>query len=245
VKRSLEILLGVLALAVGVAAAWYGRSHYLESVTLVTLPVPAFDVPANTMLTAAMFTERTFPRALAEGGEYVVKAGDLAGKISAAPLLAGMPVAARQVVAPEAYRLAAPDQEVVSIPIRAESALAGQLRPGELVNVYLLKAVERGDAGVALDEHGRLNNALTEVRLVTQATVVGMYTQRGERRAADVEQPPQANADAQAAQQQAPPAILLVSLMPEQVPTLLDALAETQVGGELWVTLATPLVGSK
>lgn len=242
-KRSVEVVLGVLALAAGVMAAWYGRTHYMESVTLVTLPVPAVDIPANTLLDASLFTERTFPRALAAGGEYVMQTDDLVGKISAVPLLSELPVAVRQVVAPQDYRLAAPDLEVVSLPIHPENALAGQLRPGEWVNVYLLKAVEQGNGEVALDEHGRLNNTLTEVRLVTRATVVGLYTQRGERRPADVEQPRQAQADTQAQQQQSPPAILLVSLLPEQVPAVLDALAETQVSGELWVTLAPPAGG--
>ena len=148
-KRIFQIILGLIAIAAGLAGAWYGRSTYLESVVTVQLPVPLQDIEPYTILSPEMLAWRDFPRALiAEQGDYATQVENLTGKITTSVLVAGLPVPYRLVALPSEFRLADPDLEVLSLPVSPEMAVGGQIQIGDQINIYRLTAWEEPSIGL-------------------------------------------------------------------------------------------------
>ena len=250
-KRIFQIILGLIAIAAGLAGAWYGRSTYLESVVTVQLPVPAQDLEPYTLITPDLLTWRDFPRALvAEQGEYATQPEELTGKITTSMLVASLPVPHRRVASPNEFRLADPTLEVLSLPVAPEMAVGGQVQIGDQVNIYRLTAwEEQTDSLIALPENALsidANNIIqvgetltetiptaqpktfTEIELIATVPVVQVLSGDG-------------TAEADNEEEMIPLQILVLAAPPEVAQDILDAQAATTVGNnQLWITLATP-----
>lgn len=230
-QRLLNLLLAVVAIAAAVYGAGYWQRNYMQSVTLVQLPVPTNDIPPYTLLTASMFELLEFPRALVEQGSgYVLATADLEGKISAGMLLTAQPVPARMAVSPEQFRLADPTLEVVSIPAEHVNGVGGQLRIGEWVNIYRLRVtVEASTVGedfTGLMDGAALPTPEPTVEFVAHVPIVAVLD--------ETSQPANQGAEPR------PMKIIIVAAPPETVQLILDAVAYSTLGREkLWITLAT------
>lgn len=226
-QRLLNLLLAVVAIAAAVYGAGYWQRNYMQSVTLVQLPVPTNDIPPYTLLTASMFELREFPRALVEQGSgYVLQVADLDGKISAGTLLTAQPVPARMAVSPEQFRLANPTLEVVSIPADHVNGVGGQLRIGAWVNIYRLRVAAEMLLDISAD-NGLVGLPTPEsaVEFVAHVPVVAVLDETG--------QPANQGAEPR------PMKIIIVAAPPETVQLILDAVAYATLGREkLWITLA-------
>lgn len=227
-RRLLELLIGLAAILVGVLGAWYGRSIYLRTVSLVSLPVPKVDIAPYTLLSAEMFQMNQFPRALVENRTgYALSLQELNGRISTSDLLAGLPVPSRLAVPPAEFRLADPDLEVISLPVSPENVVGGQVRAGEKVNLYRTNAWTepslKGDSPEPV-ETGR-------VEWIACVSVVAVLAKDGE--------PAGEEGDQSEAVRKPPVQILVLAALPETVEEILRAQALTRVGNnQLWVTLA-------
>ena len=250
-KRILQIILGLIAIAAGLAGAWYGRNTYLESVVTVQLPVPLQDIEPYTLLSPEMLAWRDFPRALIETqGDYVTQPEDLTGKITTSLLVAGLPVPHRRVANPSDFRLADAELEVLSLPVRPEMVVGGQIQIGDRVNIYRLTAWEEPTSGLltvpGFTSPETLTDTLqtgiiltetiptaqpqtfTEIELIATVPVVQVLSDDGIVEANGEEEP-------------APLQILVIAAPPEIVPAILEAQAATTVGNnQLWITLAVP-----
>ena len=226
-SRIIQIILGLVAIAAAILGANYWQKNYLAGITMTKIPVPKADIPPYTLLTAEMFTEQEYPRALVEQGAYQLSAADLQGSISVETLLTSLPVAKRMAVPPDQFRLADPSLEVISLPAEATMAVGGQVHIGEMVNIYcLIPALKQTDENAPPPK--------PEVAFVARVPVVAVLADSGQ---------PLVSTSTQNSQdsQPKPMEILLVAAPPETVQTILDAIALVQhEGASLWVTLATP-----
>ena len=99
----------------------------------VPVVVAAADLPAGTALTAADLVAAELPAALAPAGA-ATGAGELSGRVLAAPLRAGEPVTDVRLVGPGLW--AAVPEGHVAAPVRlADLAVATLLRAGDRVDV--------------------------------------------------------------------------------------------------------------
>jgi len=223
-KRTIPIVIAVLALAAGIYGGIFWQTHYLAGVSMTRVPVPKSDIPPYTLLTSDMFTLQEVPRALTDGGAYRLSISDLEGSISVETLLAGLPVASRMAESPDRFRLADPSLEVVSLPAEAVRAVGGEVHIGESINIYSLqpppKQTEQADAV----------EPVPEVVFVARVPVVAVLADDGG---------PVSGGDQNSQPQ--PLKILVVAAPPDTVQAILEAIAmEKHEGAVLWITLATP-----
>jgi Flp pilus assembly protein CpaB len=226
-SRIIQIFLGLVAIAAAVFGASYWQKNYLAGITMSKIPVPQADIPPYTLLTAEMFTEQEYPRALVDQGAYLLSTADLEGSISVETLLAGLPVAKRMAVPPDQFRLANSSLEVISLPAEATMAVGGQVHIGEMVNIYcLIPAPEQTDENAPPPK--------PEVAFVARVPVVAVLADGGQPLVSTSTQDSQENGPK-------PMEILLVAAPSETVRAILNAIALVQhEGAFLWVTLATP-----
>ena len=234
-KRIIQIVLALLALVAAVVGARYWQNNYLSGVSMVKIPVPLTDIPPYTLLSADMFVVQEFPRALADiqaarasttdQSVYVLSTADLEGSMSVETLMAGLPVAKRMAIPPGQFRLAAPGLEVISLPADATNTVGGQVRIGEMVNIYCLKAAPKQDETLPDAPPPE-----PEVIFVARVPVVAVFSDNGLPLSAGGEN-----------EQPQPMRILVVAAPHETVQSILDAIALTKLEGSfIWVTLATP-----
>ena len=134
-NRTTQFIIGLIAVVVALGAGFYGRNLYLKEVSTYQVPVPISAIPAYTVLNADMFQMREMPRTM-ESLPYYQSIQSLGEKISTVPLPAGLPVAQVNAVPIAQFRLADAAFEVLSIPVEPVSAVGGQIRIGERVNLY-------------------------------------------------------------------------------------------------------------
>jgi hypothetical protein len=227
-RRALELLLGFFALLAGISGAWYGRSIYLRTVSLVSLPVPKNDLPPYTLLSVEMFQYAQFPRALVENqSAYALSLSELSGRLSTNTLLAGLPVPGRLAVPPAEFRLADPQLEVISLPVSPENIVGGQVQVGEQVNLYRTNAwtesMSEKDSAVPAE--------LSQVEWIACVRVVAVLAKDGT--------PAGEEGDPAGEGRKPPVQILVLAALPETVSEILEAQALTRLGNnQLWVTLA-------
>ena len=63
-NRTLQFILGLIAILLALAAGFYGRNQYLKEVSTYQVPVPIQPIPAYTLLSAEHFQMREMPRTL-------------------------------------------------------------------------------------------------------------------------------------------------------------------------------------
>src|SRR3990172_721296 len=134
-NRAAQFIIGLIAIVLALGAGFYGRNLYLKEVSTTQVPVPIHLIPVYTVLTADMFQLREMPRTM-ESLPYYQSPQELDGKISNVPLLVGLPVPQANAVPIAQFRLADANFEVISIPVEPVSAVGGQIRIGERVNLY-------------------------------------------------------------------------------------------------------------
>jgi len=248
-----KILIGLIALAVALAAGQYAYQQYDRLVTTTEIVVPSVALPPYSLITAGDLTLRALPRPLLHEPIYT-KPSELVGKVTTARLAAGQLIYRHQAVEAGQFRLADdPTLEVVSFPVQVEQAVGGQVRPGSRVNIY--RAVYQTSV--------KTDNAITATMLITDAEyagvevladsvlVVDVRAQKGEP-ATTVESRPTASStsnlpgssSASSKQQVMPVQIVTVAVPPEIARDIVRLVAETHGPVDLWLSLS-PLDSGK
>ena len=140
-NRSVQFVIGILAVLLAIGAGLYGRNAYLKEVSTYQVPVPAGPIPPYTVLSESMFKMRDMPRTM-ENLPYYQSVGDLNGLITNVSLPASLPVPKANAVPSDQFRLADAAFEVVSIPVEPVSAVGGQVQIGQRVNLYRMIQVD-------------------------------------------------------------------------------------------------------
>lgn len=230
-NRGVQILIGILSIALALAAGIYGRNTYLKEVSTYQVPVPVQDIPSYTVLTSELFQMREMPRAM-ETLPYFQKVEDVTGLISTSHIPAGLPVPTSNAVPASQFRLADAAFEVVSIPVKPVSAVGGQIQIGQRVNLYQI-IEERPQEGEPIST----SPEFTVEMIAGSILVVDVRNSQGAQAGPSNQQTSQTVEDEPTEQVQ----ILTLALVPETVQSVLDAVAKAEKqGGLLWTTLARP-----
>jgi hypothetical protein len=254
-KKVIQIIVAVIAIASSVAIGIWAKNNYLSSVTLVKIPVPKVDIEPYTLLTEAHFVLAEFPSALLEkGSAYALTEIELVGKMTTSKLANGLPVAKSLVSSPNDFRLASPDLQVLSIPVTPDMAVGGQVRIGEKVHLYRIVVAPKTQSSFnnQVDPTGRINEkeivGLSEdnnvkVELIATVPIINVLGATGELLGAqDIEN--YAVGDVilpsnDSGQTQKAIAIILVAVPKDKVEDVLRLIGSSTKGGDLmWVTLA-------
>lgn len=237
-NRTVQFIIGVLAIGLAIAAGIYGRNTYLKEVSTYQIPVPIVEIPPYSVLTSEMFMLRDIPRMM-ENLPYYQKVEDLTGLISVSVLPAGLPVSQTAAVPPAQFRLADVAYEVVSIPIEPVSAVGGQIQIGQRVNLYQMIRLQVENSQTAQAEAD--TEHFTVECIAQSVLVVDVRTAQGVS-AGPASEEVNGNGGLSGSNQQVEQVqILTLALEPEQVQKVLDAVASAKKqGGLLWTTLATP-----
>jgi hypothetical protein len=223
-RRIFEAVVGVVLLIVAFVLAYIFQQTYKQGVEYQSLPVPVAEIPPYTILTADMFELKDFPSALTGG--YADSIAQLAGRISNSRIPAGLPVPMALVSTSETYRMADPALEVLSIPVTPTSAIGGQVRAGEKINIYRL--IPPGDLIVPTG----LSDPISEqVTLIAENVPVVMVL-------GDDGSP----AGLTSGGHTVPAHVLVLAVTAEQRAAILNLLAEVESKAVMWITLA-PIEG--
>lgn len=232
-NRTVQFIIGVLAIGFAIAAGVYGRNAYLKEVSTYQIPVPVAEIPPYTVLTSEMFSLRDMPRTM-ENLPYFQTMADLSGLISVSTLPAGLPVADSGAVPSTQFRLADAAYEVVSIPVEPVSAVGGQIQIGQRVNLYQMIQQQAETSQPAAVEAEAERFAVECI--AHSVLVVDVRTAQG-----GTAGPAGAETDGNSSQQVEQVQILTLALEPEVVQSVLEAVASAKKqGGLLWTTLAIP-----
>jgi Flp pilus assembly protein CpaB len=234
-NRVTQLVIGLLAITLAIGAGIYGRNVYLKEVSTYQVPVPVSALPAYTVLSADMFQMRDMPRTM-ESLPYYQSIDPLVGKISAVPLPSGLPVPQVSVIPVTEFRLADATYEVLSIPVDPVSAVGGQVRIGERINLYqVIPAPTDPQAADPTKDPGsfQINPIAEKVQVVDVRSAQGAAAETGQQ-----ETKSSAFGSGQQVEQVQ---ILTLAVEPGQVKTILDAVAMAKKqGGLLWTSLAIP-----
>ncbi|MEP9361130.1 Flp pilus assembly protein CpaB [Sphingomonas sp. KR3-1] len=167
--RKLILLVG--ALVVAAITAFMARSLMVGAPAPQAGAVPAMvqpqnttevlvakrELPVGTILDAQALEFRPWPKELVEGAYYVRSESDpakLVGTVVRFPIPAGQPVTQGALVKPgdRGFLAAAlgPGMRAVTVPVSAQSAVAGFVFPGDRVDLILTQSVTGGGDGPAL-----------------------------------------------------------------------------------------------
>lgn len=238
-NRTTQFVIGLLAVVLAIAAGVYGRNAYLKEVSTYQIPVPIAEVPPYTVLSEGMFQMRDMPRTM-ESLSYYQSMKDLQGQISLMKLVAGLPVAKDSAVAPAQFRLADAAFEVVSIPVEPVSAVGGQIRIGQRVNLYQMAKGNVAKDGQPTPQGVPETNIQVE-QIANKVLVVDVRSSQGVSAGPTNGESKSDGSLTASSQQVEQVQILTLALAPDQVQTVLDAVAASKKeGGLLWTTLAVP-----
>jgi pilus assembly protein CpaB len=134
------LLLMILSVAVAVLV-FVGVSNYLTEVNkmvgpMVTVYQVTQDLPAFTTLSAENTEATQVPEKWA-AENTVLRAEDIDGRVTAVPLSAGSPVSTDFLVPVSNLD---PDEREIAVNVDAVTGLAGRIRPGDRVDVYVVFA---------------------------------------------------------------------------------------------------------
>ena len=220
-RRIFEAVVGVLLLIVAFVLAYFFQQSYKAGVEYRSLPVPVTDIPPYTMLTEKMFEMKDFPSALIGG--YANTLAQLDGRISNSRIPTGLPIPLVMVSAPEDFRLADPSLEVISIPVTPPSAIGGQVRVGERVNIYRL--IPPGEQVIPIGAKDPISEPVTLIA----GNVPVVMVLAGDGSAAGLTETGR-TVSAQ---------VLVLAVTSEQRDAILNLMAEINGGAMMWITLAT------
>lgn len=235
-NRTTQFIIGLIAVVVAIGAGFYGRNLYLKEVSTYQVPVPISVIPAYSVLNADMFQMREMPRTM-ESLPYFQSIQSLGEKISTVPLPAGLPVAQVNAVPIAQFRLADAAYEVLSIPVEPVSAVGGQIRIGERVNLYqvLPEKIVPENTNISTNDQPTYN-----VELIAKSILV-VDVRNAQGVAAESNQKREDNSALGGSPQNEQVQILTLAVKPEIVDLILNAVAVSKKqGGLLWTTLALP-----
>jgi len=235
-NRTTQFIIGLIAVVVAMGAGFYGRNLYLKEVSTYQVPVPISVIPAYTVLNAAMFQMREMPRTM-ESLPYFQSIQSLGEKISTVPLPTGLPVAQVNAIPIAQFRLADAAYEVLSIPVEPVSAVGGQIRIGERVNLYqvLPEKIVPENTNISANDQPTFN-----VELIAKSILV-VDVRNAQGIAAESNQKSEDNSALGGSPQNEQVQILTLAVKPEIVDLILNAVAVSKKqGGLLWTTLALP-----
>ena len=236
-NRAAQFIIGLIAIVLALGAGFYGRNLYLKEVSTTQVPVPINPIPVYTILSADMFQLREMPRTM-ESLPYYQSVQELDGKISTIPLLAGLPVPQANAVPMTQFRLAEASFEVLSIPVEPVSAVGGQIRIGDRVNLYQVLPEKSDPAGGAIPSSSDQPGFKVEL-IAGSVLVVDVRNAQGVM--AETSQKSEDNSALGGSPQTEQVQILTLAVSPESVQVILNAIAASQKqGGLLWTTLALP-----
>jgi hypothetical protein len=235
-NRTVQFVIGLLAALLAVAAGIYGRNVYLQEVSTYQIPVPVADIAPYTLLTENLFVMRDMPRTM-ETLPYYQSLADLTDQISVVKLPGGLPVSKVSAVPPAQFRLADAAFEVVSLPVEPVSAVGGQIRIGQRVNLYSMVQEE------GRDEASSDSSAEREIKveqIASQVLVVDVRTSQGVS-AGPGSAEDESSGGISGSQAVEQVQILTLALAPDQVQKVLEVVGSSKKqGGLLWTTLAIP-----
>jgi hypothetical protein len=235
-NRTTQFIIGLIAVVVALGAGFYGRNLYLKEVSTYQVPVPISAIPAYTVLNLDMFQMREMPRTM-ESLPYYQSIQDLDGKISNVLLPAGLPVAQANAVPIAQFRLADAHFEVLSIPVEPVSAVGGQIRIGERVNLYKVLSEKIDPEGANPSAN---DQPIFKVELIGGSILV-VDVRNAQGVAAESNQKSKDNSALGGSPQNEQVQILTLAVKPEVVDDILNAVAASKKqGGLLWTTLALP-----
>jgi len=235
-NRVTQFIVGLIAIALALGTGFYGRNLYLKEVSTYQVPLPINAIPAYTILRADQFQMREMPRTM-ESLPYYQSIQTLDGMISAFPLPAGLPIAQVNAVPVAQFRLADAAYEVLSIPVEPVSAVGGQIRIGEHVNLYQVtpEKVDPGNSDIPVN-----NQPGFKVNLIAGSILI-VDVRNAQGVAADSGQNNEGSSTFSSSPQTEQVQILTLAVKPEAVSDILNAVANAKKqGGLLWTTLATP-----
>ena len=235
-NRTAQFIIGLIAVVVALGAGFYGRNLYLKEVSTYQVPVPISAIPAYTVLNADMFQMREMPRTM-ESLPYYQSIQNLGEMISTVPLPAGLPVAQVNAVPIAQFRLADAAFEVLSIPVEPVSAVGGQIRIGERVNLYqvLPKKIDPESTNISANDQPTF-----KVEIIAESILV-VDVRNAQGVAAESNQKSEDNSTFGGSPQNEQVQILTLAVKPEVVDLILNAVAVSKKqGGLLWTTLALP-----
>ena len=232
-NRTVQFLIGIISIIIALVIGYLGRNMYLKEVSTDQIPVPIHPISSYTLLDQSMFQMREVPKAVS-AMSYYGTLDELDGKISVVTLPADLPVPQMQAVSVESFRLADADMEVISIPVEPVSAVGGQIRIGEHINLYRMVMDQQANTLSGEQE--------SRIRILCIAEDVLVVDVRNAQGAAAEAQQSQQDAGVFSSQtQQEQVQILSLAVPPGMVGEILDAVAASKKQGELiWTTLAIP-----
>jgi hypothetical protein len=235
-NRTVQFVIGLLAAVLAVAAGIYGRNAYLQEVSTYQIPVPVADIAPYTLLTENLFVMRDMPRTM-ETLPYYQSLSDLTGQISVVRLPGGLPVSKVSAVLPAQFRLADAAFEVVSLPVEPVSAVGGQIRIGQRVNLYSM-VQEEGRDEASTDSSAERKIKVEQI--ASQVLVVDVRTSQGVS-AGPGSAEDESSGGMSGSQAVEQVQILTLALAPDQVQKVLEVVGSSKKqGGLLWTTLAIP-----
>ncbi|OJX40172.1 MAG: hypothetical protein BGO78_14435 [Chloroflexi bacterium 44-23] len=235
-NRIIHFSIGLISLVIALGAGFYGRNLYLKEVSTYQVPVPISAIPAFTVLNADMFQMREMPRTM-ESLPYYQSIQSLSEKISTVPLPAGLPVAQVNAVPIAQFRLADAAFEVLSIPVEPVSAVGGQIRIGERINLYQVLPEKIDPENTAISAN---DQSTFKVELIARSVLV-VDVRNAQGVAAESNQKSEDNSTFGGSPQNEQVQILTLAVEPEDVDVILTAVAASKKqGGLLWSTLALP-----
>jgi pilus assembly protein CpaB len=164
-----KIALLVGALVVAAVTAFMARSMFEGAAAPTANAAPAAPednlpqvlvatraLPVGTILTPDSFSYRPWPKELMQQAYYVKGESEppLAGTVVRLPVSAGQPITQGSLVRPgdRGFLAAAlgPGMRAVTVPVSAQSGVAGFVFPGDRIDLVLTQTVEGGGDGPAL-----------------------------------------------------------------------------------------------
>lgn len=237
-NRTVQFVIGVLAVALALGAGFYGRNAYLKEVSTYPIPVPVAPVQPYTVLTEDMFQLREMPRSM-QALPYYQSMADLKGLIATTGLAAGLPVPRSSAALPARFRLADAAFEVISIPVDPVSAVGGQIQIGQRVNLYQV-VQDIPTENTSADSRSTDVPVFKVEQIAGKVMVVDVRTSQGAS-AGPGSGGGYSGAGSAMNQQVDQVQILTLALAPDLVEKVLDAVAiSKKQGGLLWTTLAVP-----
>jgi Flp pilus assembly protein CpaB len=239
-----------VALAAAVLAGQYAYTQYNQIVSTAPVSVAAVPIAPYTLVTPDMLQVRNLPRPLAAEPIYTAP-DELIGKMTTQALMPGQIIYHHQAVAPQAFRLASPDLEVVSLPVSVEQAVGGAIRSGSRVNLYRMvtdQSLVQGGLSharnaLASTEASITSTQFSEVTLLAEnAPVVDVREKSGGPATQDTSPTGTAAGNKPQAQssssQRVPIQIVTLAVRHDVAQDIVRLMGETGAAVKFWLTLA-------
>jgi hypothetical protein len=138
VRNRLSVLIAFISLILSLGVGWFAETQYQKLVATTELVVPAVEIPPYIVVVPEMFKLESFPAPMTQEPIYRDLA-DVAGKITTITLRPDQLIYRDQLVPLRQFRYTDDERlEIISIPVKPEEAVGGQIKPGQRINIYRL-----------------------------------------------------------------------------------------------------------